>query len=332
MTKNIYILLVFMSLQLMVQAQDFHFTQFYNTPFEMNPARTGIFDGDHRAIGIYRNQWNSVSIPYRSYAVAYDTRANSRLGGGLSLLNDDAGDGTLRTLKADLALSYIFNLADDSVNFISLGVRNGITQNSVDFSQFTFDNQFDGDGFIPGSPTGESFGASKFSYYDLSAGINWLHRFDQDGPYVQGGLALFHINQPGRTFYSADEKLNTRFVTQINGRWPVSERTSLLPTIMYMKQGPFSEINGGSLVRYRWTETALVDNGLYLGAFLRAGDAVNIATGFDYKNFTTGLSYDINISGLETASNNKGGFELSVIYIIRKVKPVNPFKAACPVY
>jgi hypothetical protein len=99
-----------------------------------------------------------------------------------------------------------------------------------------------------------------------------------------------------------------------------------------MRQGPFSELNGGGLLRYRWTESLLVDNAVYLGAFLRAAEAVNVAAGFDYKNFTAGFSYDINISGLETASNNKGGFEMSIIYLIRKVKPVNPYKAACPVY
>jgi hypothetical protein len=46
------------------QAQDPHFSQYYVYPSWMNPALTGVFDGDYRVSAIHRRQWGNVSSPY----------------------------------------------------------------------------------------------------------------------------------------------------------------------------------------------------------------------------------------------------------------------------
>ena len=48
-----------------VNAQvDPHFTQYYIHTSWLNPAMTGLFDGDYRIAGIYRNQWGNVGSPF----------------------------------------------------------------------------------------------------------------------------------------------------------------------------------------------------------------------------------------------------------------------------
>ncbi len=47
-------------------SQDIHFSQFFETPLLRNPALAGIFGGDLRIQGVYRNQWNSVTVPYQT--------------------------------------------------------------------------------------------------------------------------------------------------------------------------------------------------------------------------------------------------------------------------
>jgi hypothetical protein len=47
-------------------AQDIHFSQFSETPLLRNPALAGIFSGDVRVQGVFRNQWNSVTVPYQT--------------------------------------------------------------------------------------------------------------------------------------------------------------------------------------------------------------------------------------------------------------------------
>jgi hypothetical protein len=44
------------------------------------------------------------------------------------------------------------------------------------------------------------------------------------------------------------------------------------------------------------------------------------------------MSYDVNVSGLAVATNNRGAYEFSLIYIIRKFIPKKSGKSLCPVY
>src|SRR3954471_19404848 len=53
-------------------AQDIHFSQFNRSPLNLNPANTGLFDGDFRFSGIHRNQWKSVTVPYKTFSGAFD--------------------------------------------------------------------------------------------------------------------------------------------------------------------------------------------------------------------------------------------------------------------
>ena len=48
------------------KAQDLNFSQFYELPLLRNPALAGIFIGDIRIQSVYRNQWQSVTVPYRT--------------------------------------------------------------------------------------------------------------------------------------------------------------------------------------------------------------------------------------------------------------------------
>ena len=48
------------------RTQDIHFSQFFETPLVRNPALAGIFSGDIRVQAVYRNQWNSVTVPYKT--------------------------------------------------------------------------------------------------------------------------------------------------------------------------------------------------------------------------------------------------------------------------
>jgi hypothetical protein len=52
----------------------------------------------------------------------------------------------------------------------------------------------------------------------------------------------------------------------------------------------------------------------------------------DYDNLQVNLSYDINFSKLHAASRYNGGFEVSVIYILARVKKINKPGAVCPAF
>ncbi|HPH15903.1 MAG TPA: type IX secretion system membrane protein PorP/SprF, partial [Bacteroidales bacterium] len=63
----------------------------------------------------------------------------------------------------------------------------------------------------------------------------------------------------------------------------------------------------------------------YIGTSIRYGlsrnfDASSWIGGMQINNWRVGLSYDVNISGLQQATNNRGAFEVSLIYITPSVQ------------
>jgi hypothetical protein len=54
---------------------------------------------------------------------------------------------------------------------------------------------------------------------------------------------------------------------------------------------------------------------LHVGGFLRWKDAFIPVVKVDMRSLSVALSYDVNVSQLKTASQGRGGFELSLSYI-----------------
>ena len=86
-----------------------------------------------------------------------------------------------------------------------------------------------------------------------------------------------------------------------------------------MKQGAASEIYPGCFFRYMLREeskfTGFVKGAsIMVGTHLRAGDAFIPSVQLEIAEYTFGVSYDMNVSGLKTATAGKGGFEISLRY------------------
>jgi hypothetical protein len=83
--------------------------------------------------------------------------------------------------------------------------------------------------------------------------------------------------------------------------------------------------------RYHWQRPD--DDPLIIGAGLgyRFGDAWIMYLEANYQQWNLGLSYDINTSDFQTATNGRGGLELSLQYLLIQAKPPSEFKA-CPIF
>ncbi len=81
----------------------------------------------------------------------------------------------------------------------------------------------------------------------------------------------------------------------------------------YMMQGGHRQLLAGAmygaeLAKYYDDDEPTT---LYFGAFVRWGDAVMPMMKIEMKQLSIALSYDVNISKLQVASNWRGGFELT---------------------
>lgn len=320
-----------------VFAQDIHFSQFNASPHNLNPAQTGVFDGDWRFVGNYRRQWAIIPVPYRTYSIATDTRLKTKLqndvpAAGLIINTDKSGDSRFTTTQIFISGAYIKKLNADSTHFLSIAIQPGITSKSFNLADLTFDSQYDGDKYNPALSSQENFNRLRITYFDIGGGLVYLYRKNQRKQ-VNIGVSAFHLNKPKQSFFdNKDIKLDVKTTITGLGEFPVTAKIDVLPTFMFEKQGKFHETLLGAFGKYYLKPVNGMTTAVSLGAFCRLKDAFILVANMDYRSFNVGISYDINTSKLIEATSHRGGIEISVIYIIKKIPPFIAKKRVCPIY
>jgi type IX secretion system PorP/SprF family membrane protein len=315
---------------LRLAAQDVHFSQFHLHPLHQNPAQTGIFRGDWRVAGILRSQWRSVPVSYQTFGAAADLKLlrsdRNTLSVGLQLQHDQAGDAALRWAQLGLTAAVAHALTERQT--LSAGFGLSTVQRSVDISGLRFKNQWDGDLFNPNLATKENFNQNSGFAPSLSGGLHWRLELDDDGRNaLYAGLGAFHLNRPKVNFRDdADYRLPVRAALSIGASLPAGENFDVLAFALGQQMYAAREIVAGVGARY-WLEEAYVQ---FSGGY-RAGDALIPAFQIGLGGWTVGLSYDVNVSNFDIATQNRGGFELGVVYQAQPVPPVKNLKV-CPLF
>ena len=307
-----------------LMAQDIHFTQFYHNPLLLNPAQTGLACNLRAGIN-YRSQWASVTVPYNTFAAYFDVpvyfnkKRNSSLGLGLSMYNDQAGDGNLSTVEVNPSISLHLALGDDHPKRykLSIGVQPVFRHRSVDVSNLTFAAQYSPAlGMINkdlnnNEPTLTN---TSFSAFDLNAGIQFSAA-PNDNTNFWVGTALYHALQPNESFFSnASVVIPVRLMVNGGARFILNDNWTILPNVLYMQQASAQELNFGADFNYTFNPKSEKTFVLFAGPYYRWNDAFQILLGGEYKEYRLGFTYDVNASGLRTASKYKGGFELALMY------------------
>lgn len=314
-------------------AQDLHFSQAGRAALQLNPANAGVFDGDIRAGAIHRRQWASVTVPYRTSSVFCDGKlgaVNEQLQGaaaGLLVHYDDAGDGLLRTLDIRMQFAYRIAVNADSIHFIRTGISFGFGQRAIDFNRLRFDSQFDGDRFDPGAFNGENQLFDNLTWGDIGFGAGW-ERIGEKSRW-NAGLGLQHLNRPKQAFTGDDPRRPVLWQLQIENEQQLGNGTVIVPQLYYFRQQKFRELTFGA----EWRFGSLgKGNNLGLGLYHRVNDALIPSVILYRGKFSYGLSYDINTSGLRTASKARGGPEISILYTARRITARPQQRTICPVY
>lgn len=330
-------------------AQDIHFSQFYNIPLVVNPAMTGAFNGDQRVALNYKDQWKNVGSPYKTFALSYDMGLLKRkwnkgyLGAGLLVYKDVAGTTKLSTLQASISVSSFVRLGEN--HSISAGLQGGLQQKSMTVEGQSWDSQYDPskpDYYDPGKATNENIaGFSNVNFGDLSGGLQWTFSSSDatlssnDRKSVNAGIAFHHFNTPSQQFYDPSQvknvkpdELHSRIAAHAGAFIGIKNfHLGIVPSVLYMKQGTAQEINFGTMIRYTIKEESkytgvFKETAVSLGGYFRAKDAFIPSLQIEYASWAMGITYDVNTSLLRTATSGKGGLELS----LRFINP-NPFKS-----
>ncbi len=310
--------------------QDIHFSQFYMSPLNLNPALTGVMNCNQRFIVNYRNQWASVlgSNAYNTYSVGYDQKIpvgqNDYFGIGGGVWGDVAGQLNFGTLQGKLAGSFSKQMAGNrsSSHYLVAGFDAGFASRTIDFTRAQYGSQHDGQGgFNPGLP-GEVFDNNNFIFADLNVGLLWFSIMGDNRYYA--GVSYNHLNKPNQSF-SNDliVPLDSKITIHAGGEIAIKKDFNLVPGVVALRQGAAFELNLGTSAKFITQKAKDFEQSFQFGAWLRLAnhyqqpfttDAVILSSRFDFNQYGIGFSYDLNISSLRPASNGNGAFELSLIY------------------
>ncbi|MBL4656779.1 MAG: PorP/SprF family type IX secretion system membrane protein, partial [Flavobacteriales bacterium] len=241
-----------------VLSQDIHFSQFYETPLMMNPANSGVFNGDIRAIVNYKNQWSTIGNPYTTGMVSVDGGifkskwSKLHLGAGLTVYSDKAGTSEFGTTQVLGAVSSVIKVGDK--NIISAGLNGGFGQKGISNIDLEWGNQYDN---VSGTYNatldpneGNALLSENFAYADFGAGISWnfttkpSNMTTNDRISANLGVAVFHLNQPKQKFYLNEvEGLYSKIVIHGKTYIGIKQTTlAIIPSFLMYKQKSQQEI------------------------------------------------------------------------------------------
>ena len=302
-----------------LKAQDPHFTQFYANPIYLNPAFAGARKCPQIST-VYRNQYPQFAA-FRTISAAYDQFFEG-INGGLAfqVLDDNAGDGTLRITEFNVA--YAYHLTLNRNYSLQVGFQAGARQRRLDWSSLQFGDQIDNlYGFV--RPTAEVPGEESVFHADFASGFLLF----SEAFYIGG--AFHHMTRPN-DFHLQEGRLPMKITFHGGAQIPLAKRrtkaggsqTSLNPSVLYQRQGEFQQLN--TILSFT---KGMITGGLsYRYAFENA-DALTLLVGFTPDRLSIGYSYDFTLSNL---SNRGGGaHEVSLAYQFdcspkkRKFKTIN---------
>ncbi len=334
------ILMFAISLQLNLQAQDPHFSQFYASPLTLNPAIAGTYSGTFRISSIYRDQWRSaVDDPLRTFAISGDVKFELNFSNkknlsdivalGITFFGDRVSTFDYNTNQIVLTGAYHKALDHKTKQYIGLGFQGGILQKSLNYEDLTFQDQFNAiDGYTNAS--GENLPVNNKAFSDLSAGLYYSITPSKSFSF-HAGIGYFHLNKPNLSFYNSADVIDPNVIKTdvLHAKWSLhtgasiktGDRMSLQPRANMLVQGPNTELNLGATFRYKLSKTS----GQYflIGPYIRGVKNYNNygmesiigMVGFEMSNFILGFSYDQNLSTLVNDRRSLSSLEFSIIYI-----------------
>lgn len=311
MKRFVFFVGLFFSAIFFLAAQDALFSQYYQSPLNLNPGFTGITN-QQRFTFINRIQWPNLPQAFNTVSASYDIWVDElRSGFGIVAATDKMGSAGWRTTTVGLNYSYKVRITDKLV--FSPGLYFGYGINGLDRSKLSFGDGLEFNG-VSLDPELQRLGNTQ--YFDFGSGFVLYNKS------LFLGAAFSHMNNPNLSILNTETRLPMKTVVHGGGRITLSggirkvERASYLtPSFIYRIQGPFSQMDFGlnyhvdpvSLgVWYRGKpfETTIVNT--------VQQDALIFTMGLYMKALTIGYSYDFTTSKLATASG--GAHEISLVY------------------
>ncbi|MDC6406898.1 MULTISPECIES: type IX secretion system membrane protein PorP/SprF [Maribacter] len=274
--------------------QDAQYTQYMYNTMTVNPGYVGS-RGQLSMAGLYRSQWVGLEGAPSTFTLnLHSPIRNSKLGYGVSIVNDEIGDGTVQETYLDAMVSYTIDVSRDAK--LSFGLKAGGNILSLDFAKLrNFDNEVVrtdniDSRFSPNFGLGMYYHTNSF-YAGLSAPnllqTEYFDNTNRDASSVQ------FVSQERINFYFI-----TGYVFDLNGN-------------LKFKPALLTKVVGGAPLQVDLSANFMFNDKFTFGAAYRWDAALSALVGFQVsEQFMLGLAYDRETTELGGTQFNDGSFEV----------------------
>lgn len=289
-----FLAITFIFLEEASAQQDAQYTQYMYNTMTVNPGYVGS-RGQLSMAGLYRSQWVGLEGAPSTFTLnLHSPIRNSKLGYGVSIVNDEIGDGTVQETYLDAMVSYTIDVSRDAK--LSFGLKAGGNILSLDFAKLrNFDNEVVrtdniDNRFSPNFGLGMYYHTNNF-YAGLSAPnllqTEYFDNTNRDASSVQ------FVSQERINFYFI-----TGYVFDLNGN-------------LKFKPALLTKVVGGAPLQVDLSANFMFNDKFTFGAAYRWDAALSALVGFQVsEQFMLGLAYDRETTELGGTQFNDGSFEV----------------------
>jgi type IX secretion system PorP/SprF family membrane protein len=294
MKKLVTCLLLLAFAKTLTAQQDPQYSQYVYNPIVVNPAYAGN-RGVASIVGLHRSQWVGLVGAPRTQTLSFQTPiSNSRVGLGLSIVNDEIGPSEETYVSVDF--SYTIPVGDQAR--LSFGLKGGVHVLDVDFTRLNI-----------------------FDIGDFRVTENVENKLS---PTV--GLGVYYHTKKYYLGLSSPNLLQTDHFEDRNDNssatYIASERRHLFGTAGYVfyvndaikfKPATMIKLVQGAPLQLDLTASFLFNEKLTLGVAYRWSAAVTGLVGFQLsEQVLIGFAYDRETTELGNAIFNDGSYELFI--------------------
>ena len=291
-----------LTVQVVSAQQDAQYTQYMYNTMSVNPAYAGS-RGQLSVAALYRSQWVGLDgAPTSQTLNLHSPIRNSKLGYGISIVNDEIGNGVVQETFFDAVLSYTIDVSREGK--LSFGLKAGGNLLNLDFqglrnfdvepvNQDNIENKFS-----PNVGVGVYYHSNAF-YAGLSApNLLETKHFDNS---QQDSNDIQFLSKERINFY-----LITGYVIDLNGD-------------LKFKPALLTKVVGGAPLQVDISTSFLYNEKFSFGAAYRWDAALSAMVGFQISDqLMLGLAYDRETTDLGGTQFNDGSFEVFLRYELVK--------------
>jgi type IX secretion system PorP/SprF family membrane protein len=324
--KNNIILQIFLLCSASFWAQqEIHSSNWYLSNALVNPAAVATDGSNYSIYTNFRLQYFTVDgSPMRTNSLAAEmkipdqTGRDNNFGVGLNFYNDQTGDARFMTNSFAVPINYTMQL--DYQNKLSIGISPGFYTQGFNSSAQTWESQWNGTEYNPLTVAGEKLNKS-YAALDIGTGVFYqLERNDKSKYFA--GFSAKHLTRPKIDFSFGGDKLYQLMTIHAGAEFSTRRNQyKIRPQVIYYTNGPNKSLVLGTSAETLLDEGARVTTlrktkSIQYGFYYRWNDAIIASFGVNIDGFMAGLSFDANVSKLNTATNSIGAIELYLKYSI----------------